>query len=101
MRRLIFLSKIALICNLFFAVCFVLRYHDFVHNNDVNALLLILGWLMPPILNTVFCLGIFSLVIKRKPSPVASWVTIVNMLFLLFQILFFFVFNARNQPILH
>jgi hypothetical protein len=91
MRWLLFISRLALLCNLCFAVCIGIRYtHDFIGNENVNNYIIILGWYASFIIN--FFVNIFSAVtlFRKKKTGVPVWLSVVNLLFFIIQIFYFF-----------
>lgn len=92
MRALLFLARVALICNIFFLACLYLRHvGNIATPQGLNGFLIIVGWVMSPALNLVVNVWRANLLVLRKPSPIPKWLAIINFLFLLFQIIYFFL----------
>jgi hypothetical protein len=91
MRWLLFISRLALLCNLCFTICIVIRYtHDFIRSENVNNYIIILGWYSSFIIN--FFVNIFSVVLlfRGKKILIPVWLSIVNFLFFVIQVIYFF-----------
>lgn len=92
MRKLLFLHRLALICNLFFIVCLVLqRTHDIIPNQDIKGLIILLGWLLSPFLNLAANIWYLVLLLKKQMTTVPVWLVVTNLLFLLFQFFYHFI----------
>ncbi len=91
MRGLLFLSKAAFICNIFFLACVVLRYKDITSSQELKGFLIIMGWIVAPVLSVIVNLWRANLLLKRRESPVPRWLAAVNMAFFFFQLIFFFM----------
>ncbi len=85
-----FLSKVAFVCNLFFLLALVLRYKQFVMQQDISSHIILLGWLISPFANMVFILG-WCFAKKEKKSSFPLGIGIANVIFLLVQIFLFFI----------
>lgn len=85
MKGLLFLSRLAFLCNLLFLICLVLRYKgDFIGTEDIKSMVGILGWFMAPFVNlAVNCWYVLRLV-KKQPLP--ARLATANFLFLLVQL---------------
>ncbi len=84
MKGLLFLSRLAFLCNLLFVICLVLRYQgDFIRQDDIKSLVGILGWFMAPWVNLAVNIGYGIRLIRKQVVPLA--LAVVNGLFLLVQ----------------
>jgi hypothetical protein len=91
MRWLLFISRVALLCNLCFIVCVTIRYtHDFINNQDVNNYIIILGWYASFVINFIVNILSVIMLIQKKDTLVPLWLTTVNLLFFIFQVIYFF-----------
>lgn len=92
MRWLLFISRLAFICNILFVVSLIAQRVEHVFNNaDVNNYIIILGWIVSPFLNLSVAI-IFSIsFIQKKQNKVPRWLLVTNNLFLIFQIFYHFV----------
>jgi hypothetical protein len=66
-------SQVALICNLVFLFCVLLRYVPFVRDQVVISLILILGWLMAFWINVAVNLWVVVLLCKRRLAGMPQW----------------------------
>jgi len=98
MRWLLFLSRVAFICNLAFLASFVLRVTSWLHNQDVAAFIIISGWVLSVIFNpAVNIIYLFVFWVKRKSlSVVPAWLIVMNILFLMLQLVFLLLINIDN-----
>jgi hypothetical protein len=94
MKGLLFLSRLALICNGCFLACLVLqRAQDPIPSQDLKGLIIILGWFVAPFLGFTVNIWLGNLLFKRKTSLVPKWLAITNLVMLLFQICYHFIFQ--------
>jgi hypothetical protein len=95
-------SRITFLCNLSFLLFIIFRYIEFStkteKGNDnlvqlpfVTGTLVILGQLAV-FINFIFCLVILAFLLLKKVSPVPKWLVVVNFLFFLVQVFFFFIY---------
>ena len=98
MRLLSFLSKLALVCNLFFLLTVALHFKSFLDNQAVISTIVIIGYAMAvffltPLVNISY---IVALVSRRKLfDAVPKWLVITNFVFLLLQIVYIlFILNG-------
>lgn len=93
-----FLSRFALICNLFFAGAMVVRI--FFHIDDAQQLgmianiAVVMGMVLSPIVNMSVNLWYLILLLSRKQVTVPSWVRLFNVFILLAQIFFYIILPA-------
>ncbi len=89
MRWLLFLARIAFICNLFFLLCVVLRYWDVLQDQSIKGFIIILGWLMAPLLNLVFNISFVIAYYRRKePINIPGWLIAANLIIQVLQFIF-------------
>ena len=87
MRWLLFISRVALLCDLCFSVAQLIRYwRDFIHDQDINTYIITMGY-ASYLLNLLITVLLVVLVIRKKPLPVPSWMAITIIAFLLIQII--------------
>jgi uncharacterized membrane protein YhaH (DUF805 family) len=91
MKWLSFLSKLAFICNICFLVCFLLRYSNLELEDEVNSLLIIIGWLMAIVVSIFyFLITIFAMVRKRyHRAEIPAWLLITNLVFMVVELIYF------------
>jgi len=100
MRWLLFLSRLAFICGVFFVVAVSLLIFNWVRNPALESTIIIIGYLMGLILLPVTCLCYLGAILFRKKlsTIVPLWLVVANIFFLLF--LFYFIFYL-NDPYYH
>jgi hypothetical protein len=92
MRVLLFLSRVALLCNLLFLVCVIIQHtKDFIGNSDVNNYVIILGWFVAPFFNITVNVWWLIALINKRAIRMKGWLVTANLLFLLFQFFVLFV----------
>jgi hypothetical protein len=84
-------SQVAMIGNLAFAACVVLRYVPFVHDQDLASLLIILGWIVGVWVNLAVNAFVIGLFVFRRPVVVPRWLLFSNAAFALIQIFYCFL----------
>lgn len=97
MRWLLFLSRLAFVCNVFFLLALSLQFGKWFHNQDAEATVLIIGYFMAALLNpaAVVCYLLFLLLKRSRLRAVPGWLMIANALFLVFQIFYLLHLNGR------
>lgn len=95
MRWLLFLSRVAFICGLFFLASVSLLINDWVKDPTLESTIITTGYTMGMIIlpATNLCY-LFVLIIRRKLKVyVPLWLVLVNLLLFLFLIFFIFYLN--------
>jgi hypothetical protein len=97
MRWLLFLSKLAFICNLAFLVSFIFRVTNWLTNHDIEAYIIIIGWVLSAVVNpiVVFIYLIIFWINRKKLSIVPVWLIVMNILFLFLQLVFLLLMNVE------
>ncbi len=95
MRWLLFLSRLAFICGLFFVASVSLLINDWVKDPILESTIITIGYVMGLVLLPLTNLCYISvLVIKRKlKAYVPVWLVLANLLLFLFLIFFIFYLN--------
>ena len=88
MHRLLFLGRIAFICNIFFIVCLLLRHTHFPVNQGLTEFVIITGWIMSVILNIIFAISL-AMFIKKKETRIHVWLFAFNLFWLVFQFFYY------------
>jgi hypothetical protein len=98
MRWLLFLSKLAFICNLAFLVSFSLRTGSWLQNQEIASYIIITGWVLGILFNPAVNLVYLFLfwVKKKKLEVVPAWLMVMNILFLILQLVFLLIMNIDN-----
>jgi hypothetical protein len=97
MRWLLFLSKLAFICNLAFLVSFLFRVTSWLENQDIKAYIIIIGWVLSVIFNplVVLCYLLFFLFKRKSLAVVPAWIIVLNIFFLFLQLVFLLLMNVE------
>lgn len=94
MRKLLFLNRLALICNFLFLVCLILqRTKDFIPNQDLKGLIIILGWFLSFILSIIVNFSALILFMRKREIGVPNWLVITNLLFFIIEFIHHFILN--------
>jgi hypothetical protein len=98
MRWLLFLSRLAFICNIFFLLSASLQVYDWAANNDFNGTIIIIGYFMALLLNPLVNLTCLVVLLLRKTLShiVPSWLLVANLVFLIMQLLFIIYLTANK-----
>ena len=99
MRWLLFLSRLAFICNLFFLLSASLQVYDWAQNSEVNSTILIIGYFLALLLNPLTNLFylVAAMLRKKLTHAVPLWLIISNIIFLVIQVLFIIYLTASNN----
>ena len=100
MRWLLFLSRVAFICNILFLVSFSLRIYDWLGVEEIVSTIVIIGWVLAIIFNPVvnLCYLVFFWLKRQSLSIIPSWLIVMNILFLILQLIFLLLLNIENNP---
>ncbi|HEY9364421.1 MAG TPA: hypothetical protein VIQ00_14230 [Chitinophagaceae bacterium] len=98
MRWLLFLSRLAFICNIFFLLSASLQVYDWAANNDFNGTIIIIGYFMALLLNPLVNLTCLVILVIRKklPDVLPTWLPLANLVFLIMQLLFIIYLTANK-----
>jgi hypothetical protein len=97
--RLLFWSRVAFICNIFFLLAFSIQLTDWVQNQDISSTIALIGYVMGFVINPFVNIAylIIFIVSKRKLRLIPSWLITANILFLVMQILYIFYLNDTKH----
>ena len=97
MRWLLFLSRLAFLCNCFFLLAVSLQFGRWFQNQDAEATTIIIGYFMSVLLNPAAILCYLILFFRNRQPLLAipRWLMLANGLFLLLQIFYIFHLNAQ------
>lgn len=85
------LAKTAFICNILFLVCILVqRTHDFIGQQDLTNITVILGWIIAPFLNFILHIVVIVRWLSKKQFHLSPWLLISNFLILLIQLYIYF-----------
>lgn len=91
MRWILFLNRVALLCNVCFVMVMIIRYtKNFIHNQPINSYIITLGY-SSFIVNFFVTILLLILLLGKKKSLVPTWLSITNFLFFVIQILIFLI----------
>ncbi len=86
MKLILFVFRLAFICNILFLVClFIQRTHNFIHQPDINALMIILGWMAAPFINLAAFVWYVVLILNKSVVRLPKWLILINLFLLLTQ----------------
>ena len=95
MRLIAFLSKVALVCNFFFLVTVALHFYNFIGEDSMVSIIVIIGYALAvfvftPLVNIIY-LTVLTLR-KKLFDVVPKWIVITNFIFLILQIIYIILF---------
>ena len=88
MRWLLFLARVAFICNLFFVLCLLLRHTHFTVPAAANGFVVTTGWIMSVFFNFIFSASVVIVLIMKKLPRLPFWLLFVNVTLFLVQIFY-------------
>lgn len=96
MRWLLFLSRVAFICNLFFLLTVLLQWRNLIGDERIASTVVIIGYffaifLFNPIVNISY--GIVLVGRRSLVSIVPRWLALANFIFLLLQLQYILFLN--------
>jgi hypothetical protein len=99
MRRLLFFSRLAFICNIFFVICFTIQLSNWIRNEQLESSIVILGYILGIPLNLGVNLSYLIAVLFRKNpgKTIPAWLIAANILFLVIQALYIFYLNDTKH----
>jgi uncharacterized membrane protein len=85
MRWLLFLSRLAFICGLFFVISLSLLVKDWLHDQSIVSTVITIGFFMGMIIVpfTLLCYLVMWIAGKKPATVVPPWLITANVLFLL------------------
>lgn len=95
MRLLLFLSRLALICNVFFLLTVLLQWRNLVEDKAALSTILIIGYVFAMLINPLVNLFYIGLILFRKPlrTTVPGWLVVTNFIFLIVQLQYILFLN--------
>jgi hypothetical protein len=87
MTKLLFLSRVALLCNICFVITLLMHYVPVLSQGVITSTVIILGTVMAIVINALmnFLYLIIALSGQRLQNLVPLWIIIINFLFLILQ----------------
>src|SRR3981081_1819184 len=100
MRWLLFLSRLAFICGIFFLLSLSLLMKNWLKEESIVATVFTIGYVMGMIIVpvTILCYLAVLIIKKKLKTYVPFWLVIANLLFLF--VLFYYIFYL-NDPYHH
>ncbi|MER3471537.1 MAG: hypothetical protein C4330_09415 [Chitinophagaceae bacterium] len=94
-----FLSRLAFLCNVVFLIAVTLSIFNWLHNEDLTSLIVIVGYLLVLLFNPLvnFCYLILFLIRRRVPAAVPSWLITANLIFLILQLIYILYLNDKSH----
>ena len=101
MRWLLFLSRLAFICGLFFLLSLSLLFRDWIRDESLVSTIITIGFFMGMIIVpiTLICYLVLWLFRKNPAALVPRWLIIANFLVLLLLIGYIFYNNYLHEQI--
>lgn len=91
MRWLLFISRVAFLCNICFILCMLMLYFkDFVHNQSINNYIIILGY-SGFFLNLFLNFFIVKALYGKKQTFIPAWLVVFNLFVFILQVIYFFI----------
>ncbi len=88
MRWLLFLARVAFICNLFFIACVIFRYKDVIGGESLRGFIVITGWLLAPVITVIVNVLLLVFFLKKKPAAlIPRWLLVFNIIMQLAQLI--------------
>jgi|SRR5579875_3151754 len=99
MRWLLFLSKLAFICNVCFLIAFTIRITNWIPNEDIRDTIVLIGYFLVVLFNPLvnFCYLLLLFIRKKFWQFVPSWLITANVLFLIMQIFYILYLNDTQH----
>ncbi len=98
MHRLLFLSRVAFVCNLLFLVSFSLTIFNWIKDERLSSSIIISGYVLSVLFNPAVNLSyLIIFFVKRKSLAILpAWMMVMNILFLILQLVFLLMLNVTN-----
>jgi hypothetical protein len=98
MRWLLFFSRVAFVCNLLFLVSFSLLLYNWIGQEEITSALIIVGYVLAVVFNPAVNLVYLVLfwVKKNSLAAIPAWLIVMNILFLMLQLLYLLLLNVTN-----
>ena len=90
MRGLLFLARVAFICNIFFILCVIFRYWDVIGDEATRGFIIVIGWLLAPLVNLILNITLI-IFFYRKAIPkglIPGWLIAFNLIIQFFQLIY-------------
>jgi hypothetical protein len=99
MRRVLFFSRVAFLCNICFLLAFSIQLTNWVKNEELKATIIMVGYVMGFIVNPLIVITyiLVFIIARNKLKQIPSWLMTANILFLVIQILYIFYLNDTQH----
>lgn len=89
MQRLLFFSRVALICNICFLITFFIHYIPAIANGVIPSTIIIIGNVLAIVINVLLNIiyGLFMLTGKPISQYLPKWLAVVNFFFFILQVI--------------
>ena len=93
MRWLLFLSRVAFICNLFSVLALLLLWKNIISQQAVVGTIGVLGYVLAIVFNPFvnLCYGTLLVTKRSLLAIIPQWLLLANFVFLILQLLYIFV----------
>lgn len=87
MSKLLFFSRVALLCNVCFVLTFLIRYVPEMKEGFIVSTIIIIGLVLSIVINVIINLFYILITVADKPIGhyVPRWLVVTNFLFFVFQ----------------
>lgn len=97
MRWLLFLSRVAFICNLFFLLAFSLQLSNWIESEELTSTIIMIGYVMGFLLNPLvnICYLFTGIIARKKLAIIPAWLIVANVLFLVIEAFYILYLNPH------
>jgi hypothetical protein len=97
MRLILFIARVALICNICSLFTIIILFQDYVGNNAAVSSIIIVGYVLAMVFNPLTNLITLGLLLFRRDlfRRLPKWLVILNFIFLLLQLQYIIFLNGR------
>jgi hypothetical protein len=90
LTRLLFISRVALICNVCMLIAWLMRYAEPLQNVAIQSTIIIAGFLLAVVFNLMSAAWVLVLLLQGRRDMISpAWLFIINFLCFAFQIYLF------------
>ena len=100
MRWLLFLSRLAFLCNVCFLLAVSLQFLRWFQNQDLESYFIIIGYFLVAFINPLanFCVLYLLVGSRERLKVVPSWLWMANFVFFVLQIIYLLYLNGTELP---
>jgi len=92
LKSILFAYRLTIICNVLFLFCLYLQRHsNLIYHTDLNAIIIILGWMVAPFLNLFVNIWYGIIIFKKAFVRLPVWMILFNLFLLIIQIYVYFI----------